>query len=83
MRVDTICRSLPSTIYSSNIISKRVTEFFKPKASKSREQVNINLQNASVEQENVPHLNEAKWRGCLQNGNFSIHQNITFSQKQE
>ena len=38
--------------------SKRVTDFFKPKVSKSNEGVNTNLQNTSVEQENDPHLNE-------------------------
>ena len=83
MTIDSIYRSLHSTTYSINIISNRVKDFFKPKVSKSSEEVNINLQNTSVEQENDPRLNEAKWRGCFQNDNFSIHQNITFSQKQE
>ena len=58
MRVATIFHSLTSTTYSSNMGSKRVTDFFKPKVSKSSERVNTNLQNASVEQENDPHLNE-------------------------
>ena len=64
--------------------SKRVTEFFKPKVSWSSEGVNTNLQNASVEQENDPHLNEKEnEETVLKKGNFSIHQNITFFWKQE
>ena len=40
--------------------SKRVTDFLKSKVSKANEGVNTNHQNASVEQENNPHLNEKK-----------------------
>ena len=58
MRVDTIFHSLTSTTYSNNMSSKRVTDFFKPKVSKSSEGVTTNLQNASVKQENDQHLNE-------------------------
>ena len=58
MRVEAIFHSLTSTTYSSNMSFKRVTDFFKPKVSKSSEGVNTNLQNASVEQENDPNLNE-------------------------
>lgn len=47
-----------STTYSSNMSSKRVTNFFKLKVSKCSEEVNKNLQNARVEQENDPHFNE-------------------------
>ena len=48
MTVATIFHSLTSTTYSSNMSSKRVTDFFKPKVSKSSEGVNTNLQNAIV-----------------------------------
>ena len=58
MRVDTIVRSLTSTIYSSNTSNKKVTDFFKPKVSKSHEGMSTNLQNASVEQDNDSLLNE-------------------------
>ena len=57
-RVDTIVHSLSSTTYSSNMSSERVMGFFKPKVSISNEGVNTNLQKASVEQENDPHLNK-------------------------
>ena len=58
MRVDTIFHSLTSTTYSSNMNSKRVTDFFSRKVSKSSEEVNTNLQNATVELENDQQLNE-------------------------
>ena len=58
IRVDTIVHSLTSTTYSSIMSSKRATDIFKPKVSKSNERMNTNLQNASVEQENDAHLNE-------------------------
>ena len=52
IRVDTIVHSLTSATSSSIMSSKRVTDFFKPKVSKSNEVMNTNLQNAGVKQEN-------------------------------
>ena len=49
-----------------------MTDFSKPKVSKSYEEVNANLQNANVEQENDPHLNEK------QNEDFVLKQGELF-----
>ena len=81
MRVDTIFHSLTSTTYSSNMSGKRVTDFFKPNVSKSSEGVNTNPQDASVEQENDPNLNEKQCRDCPQRrGNFPSTKTLHFSE---
>ena len=63
--------------------NKRVTDFFKPKVSKSNKGVSTNLPNASAKQGNDPHLNEKQNKESSKKWNFSIHQNMFFRKKEQ